>query len=277
MADSFLFKLITQFTNKTTAADTDVVPISDANGNIGKMTFAKLKALITAGLAKTVHTHTGMFVEQAIGYSDNSVNNSLYRKWKDGSNHDIMIAQNDLLSMAIGWNGKTDAQTYKTALNLRGQSITCNGSTSWSSDKNLKHSIYDIADPYEKFFQELRPVTYQYDLGSSGRNHIGYIAQEVEQALYDSGLTTQDFAGFVSLDLHREQEYDEEGNLVDVKGSEVNYLLDKGIQQKQNLAYTEFIALNTYMIQKCCREIAELKEENKELKSLIGEMKDGYN
>lgn len=277
MADSFLFKLITQFTNKTTAADTDVVPISDANGNIGKMTFAKLKALITAGLAKTVHTHTGMFVEQTIGFSDNSVNNSIYRKWKDGSNHDIMIAQNDLLSMAVGWNGKTDAQTYKTALNLRGQSITCNGSTSWSSDKNLKHSIYDIADPYEKFFQELRPVTYQYDLGSSGRNHIGYIAQEVEQALYDSGLATQDFAGFVSLDLHREQEYDEEGKLVDVKGSEVNYLLDKGIQQKQNLAYTEFIALNTHMIQKCCREIAELKEENKELKSLIGEMKDGYN
>lgn len=277
MADSFLFKLITQFANKTTAADTDVVPISDANGNIGKMTFVKLKALITAGLAKTVHTHTGIFVEQAIGYSDNSVNNSIYRKWKDGSNHDIMIAQNDLLSMAIGWNGKTDAQTYKTALNLRGQSITCNGSTSWSSDQNLKHSIFDIGDPYESFFYSLRPVTYQYDLGSSGRNHIGYIAQEVEQALYDSGLTTQDFAGFVSLDLHREQEYDEEGKLVDVKGSEVNYLLDKGIQQKQNLAYTEFIALNTHMIQKCCREIVELKKENKKLKSLIGEMKDGYN
>lgn len=277
MADSFLFQLVTQFTNKTTAAGTDVVPIADANGNLWKMTFAKLKSLITDGLAKAIHTHTGMFVEQVIGYSDNSVNNSIYRKWKDGANHDIMIAQNDLLSMAIGWNGKTDAQTYKTALNLRGQSITCNGSTSWSSDKNLKHSIYDIADPYEKFFQELRPVTYQYDLGSSGRNHIGYIAQEVEQALYDSGLTTQDFAGFVSLDLHREQEYDEEGNLVDVKGSEVNYLLDKGIQQKQNLAYTEFIALNTHMIQKCCREIAKLKEENKELKNLIGEMKDGYN
>jgi hypothetical protein len=277
MADSFLFQLVTQFTNKTTAADTDVVPIADANGNLWKMTFAKLKSLITDGLAKAIHTHTGMFVEQAIGYSDNSVSNSIYRKWKDGSNHDILIAQTDLLTTAIGWNGKTDTQTYNTALNLRGKSITCNGSTSWSSDRNLKHSICDITDPYEKFFRELHPVTYQYDLGSSGRNHIGYIAQEVEQALYDSGLTTQDFAGFVSLDLHREQEYDEEGNLVDVKGSEVNYLLDKGLKQKQNLAYTEFIALNTYMIQKCCREIAELKEENKELKSLIGEMKDGYN
>lgn len=277
MADSFLFQLITQFANKTAAADTDVVPIADANGNLWKMTFAKLKSLMATGLAKATHTHTGMFVEQVIGYSDNSVSNSIYRKWKDGSNHDILVAQTDLLTTAIGWNGNTDTQTYNTALNLRGKSITCNGSTSWSSDRNLKHSICDITDPYEKFFQELHPVTYQYDLGSSGRNHIGYIAQEVKQALYDSGLTTQDFAGFVSLDLHREQEYDEEGNLVDVKGSEVNYLLDKGLKQKQNLAYTEFIALNTYMIQKCCREIAELKEENKELKSLIGEMKDDYN
>ena len=33
--------------------------------------------------------------------------------------------------------------------------------------------------------------------GASGRTHTGLVAQDVEQALRDSGLTGQDFAAFV--------------------------------------------------------------------------------
>lgn len=50
MADSFVAKLITELTAKTTAADTDLVPVADSNGNFFKMTFAKLKELITSEL-----------------------------------------------------------------------------------------------------------------------------------------------------------------------------------------------------------------------------------
>ena len=50
MADSFISKLITELTAKTTASDTDLVPIADSNGNFFKMTFAKLKELITSEL-----------------------------------------------------------------------------------------------------------------------------------------------------------------------------------------------------------------------------------
>ena len=46
MADSFISKLITELTAKTTAADTDLVPIADSNGNFFKMTWQKLKQLL---------------------------------------------------------------------------------------------------------------------------------------------------------------------------------------------------------------------------------------
>lgn len=46
MADSFVSKLITELTAKTTSADTDLVPIADSNGNFFKMTWQKMKQLL---------------------------------------------------------------------------------------------------------------------------------------------------------------------------------------------------------------------------------------
>lgn len=46
MADSFISKLITELTAKTTAADTDLVPVADSNGNFFKMTWQKMKQLL---------------------------------------------------------------------------------------------------------------------------------------------------------------------------------------------------------------------------------------
>ena len=46
-------------------------------------------------------------------------------------------------------------------------------------------------------FDNLRPVRYKYNDGTSDRFHTGFIAQEVEQALTDSEIDSQEFAGFV--------------------------------------------------------------------------------
>ena len=208
-----------------------------------------------SGKAASEHTHNGVFVNTSVGYSGSK--GTLYRVWKDKANHDFIVAAENGLDTAVGWTGSS---TYKTSLNLRGQSIKCNGSTSWPSDQNLKNDIHDINDPYERFFYLLRPVTYRYNLGGSGRHHIGYIAQEVEQSLQESGLTSKDFAGFVTFELNRETETDENGYEQDVKNSESNYLLDQGINKQCNLAYTEFIALNTHMIQKQYAQIKKLQE-----------------
>lgn len=52
-------------------------------------------------------------------------------------------------------------------------------------------------DKYSGFFMSLKPSFYRFNKGSSQRFHIGFIAQDVEEALLNNGLKTSDFAGFV--------------------------------------------------------------------------------
>jgi hypothetical protein len=95
-------------------------------------------------------------------------------------------------------------------------------------------------------FDLLKPVTYKFIDGKSGRTHYGFISQDVEDALENIGLTGLDFAGFCK-----------------------NSYLDKDgeITTSYSLRYTEFIALNTHMIKK-------LQEENNELKERVGSLED---
>lgn len=107
-------------------------------------------------------------------------------------------------------------------------------STISTSDRNLKNSItYDMG-PYDALFDRLKPTPYKFNGGTSNRTHIGMISQDVEQALLDSGLTSQDFAGYVK------------GEGAD--GSEV-----------YSLRYEEFIGLCVYQIQQLKARVAALE------------------
>ena len=102
--------------------------------------------------------------------------------------------------------------------------------------------------------------------GSSGRYHVGYKAQQIEQALLDSGLTTQDFGGFIRSPYIIDKD--------DPEGIEVHE--EAGIKEGEDelgLIYTEFSAMNTYQIQKCKKEISELKSEISELKQIISQLR----
>ena len=62
------------------------------------------------------------------------------------------------------------------------------------SDRDEKYDIsYDL-DSYIPVFDELKPASFKRVNGQSGRTHIGFIAQDVEQAILDSGKTTHDYA-----------------------------------------------------------------------------------
>lgn len=66
-----------------------------------------------------------------------------------------------------------------------------------TSGRDRKKDIsYDLS-AYGALFDRLRPVRYRLKDGTSGRVHLGLIAQEVEEALEDAGLTAMDFAGLV--------------------------------------------------------------------------------
>lgn len=99
-----------------------------------------------------------------------------------------------------------------------------------TSDRNIKTDIsYDISR-YDHLFDLLRPVSYKLINGSSGRTHMGLIAQDVEAALYDSGISTQDCAAFIK------------NPGTDEKTGEPVY--------RYAIRYGEFIPLLIYQVQK---------------------------
>lgn len=75
------------------------------------------------------------------------------------------------------------------------------------SDRNKKNSIEDLPDKYVTLFDNITPKRFKMNDGTSDRYHVGYIAQEVEEAMSISGIDSQEFGGFV-----RGHEEDEDGN-----------------------------------------------------------------
>lgn len=68
-----------------------------------------------------------------------------------------------------------------------------------TSDRNKKHDIrYDLAR-FGAFFDGLQPAVFKRNGGTSNRDHVGLIAQDVEAGLEACGLTGADFAGFVKF------------------------------------------------------------------------------
>ena len=88
--------------------------------------------------------------------------------------------------------------------------------------------------------------------GTSDRYHIGYIYQDIESALLKSGLTSKDFAGLVKT-------HEDNGELF------------------CGLRYSEFIALNTYMIQKTRKELEEKDNKIQQLENKIDELEQKLN
>lgn len=122
------------------------------------------------------------------------------------------------------------------------------------SDRRVKDDIrYDL-DDYEAFFRALKPCSYKLKRGTSGRRHTGFIAQELEQALLDSGKTSADLAAYCyDPDARRYESTD-----MDPKTAPTGCY---------KIRYSELIALNTAMIQKLMAEVDALKTRVAELEA----------
>lgn len=107
------------------------------------------------------------------------------------------------------------------------------------SDVRIKKDIDHDLSRYENFFLSLRPCRYRMIDETSGVYHTGYIAQEVEQALLDNGLSADDLAALA-------------------KRPDVDGYSEEDPQY--GLRYSEMIALQTYMIQQLEKRIADLEE-----------------
>ena len=103
-----------------------------------------------------------------------------------------------------------------------------------TSDREKKEAIVYGLYKLNGLLDKLEPCTFRFRDGASGRSHAGFIAQDVEAALEELGLTTADFAGLVKSPR-------EDGGY--------DYFL----------RYNEFIPINTWEIQKLKARVAELE------------------
>lgn len=105
-----------------------------------------------------------------------------------------------------------------------------------TSDREAKEAITYGLTRYDALFDALRPVSFRFLDGTSGRTHLGLISQDVEAALEAAGLTDMEFAGFI-----RSAEPETDGV--------VHY----------GLRYGEFIALLIEQVQKLKARVSALE------------------
>ena len=246
------------------------VEMSSAGNSIklsqsGALTFSASSA---STLTLTNYTVNGLKIAGLTSTAGLILNNTKYVRG--------YIANGSKIVDLLGLNGSNVCNVgysdYQTV--LRGTSINYNSTTGTkiASDKNLKKDFITLDDKYDSFFDNLNPLAYRYKLGTSNRMHCGFIAQEVEEALFNAGLTNQDFGG-IAIDRitsnDRETVEDENGNVIDDNNSSINYLLDHGFDKKYGLIYEEFIALTINQSQKLKKRINDLEKEVQELKDII--------
>lgn len=188
-ASSYQFNAV--YTNKLYLNGTEFTP--------GSMTVSKLHTTYGTNNRDVELTAnaSGMFLLPNvtnilnIGNASYKLRTLYFAEWCNGtrwvtfdSSHNILPDTTNAVSLG------TSSKQYK---NIYGQNIYVNG-TAVTSDKRLKEDIKGLNEKHVTFFKCLRPVQYKFKNGSSGRKHTGFIAQEVEDALHEAGMTDKDMA-----------------------------------------------------------------------------------
>lgn len=238
-----------------------IILISSADSEIGVLSFrspmsrSNLSAnsfeIYDAGSYS--HTREMKFKAANIyGYTGEVLNYALEAVYSDGDCYVLGRGE-----WRIGATKTSGSWYYSMKANIANSSAGGGGALlgTWTgtvssgsgSDRNIKHNIEDMPEAYEKLFDDLRPVRFKYDDGTSDRYHTGFIAQEVKAATEAAGLSTQDFAAYYTFERQI---------------SETEYVTTAALR------YGEFVSLNTWEIQK-------LKSRVSELESIVAKLQEG--
>ena len=145
--------------------------------------------------------------------------------------------------------------------NRRWYKVYATSSSISTSDEREKSDIMSIGDYpamysrngsgniFEQLFDKLIPTTYMLNIEKTNEMHIGFVAQDIVRSMEELGLT-EDMMGLVDHEYWTDEKTGEE-------------------KDRYGLAYSEFIALNTYMIQKQKARIADLEERIAQLEELV--------
>lgn len=123
-----------------------------------------------------------------------------------------------------------------------------------TSDRRKKKDFRKLLedDRFERFFELLQPMEYRL-IENDKKMHIGFVAQDVEQAMTDCDISENEFYGlehavFSEKDFESNEEWK---NFLEQNG---------GANDMYTLCYQEFIALNTAMIQKLQNRCSDFEQ-----------------
>ena len=92
-------------------------------------------------------------------------------------------------AVCIGW--ENNIYLYN-----KGHSLKADSTLNVTSDRDAKKDIMPLDERYVNFFDKLQPVRFHYKYDEDGYPYTpGFIAQDVEVALSESGLTREDMSG----------------------------------------------------------------------------------
>lgn len=123
-----------------------------------------------------------------------------------------------------------------------------------TSDRRKKKDFRKLLedDRFERFFELLQPMKYRL-IENDEKMHIGFVAQDIEQAMMDCDISENEFYGlehavFSEKDFESNEEWE-------------NFLKQNGGENDMyTLCYQEFIALNTAMIQKLQNRCSDFEQ-----------------
>ena len=146
---------------------------------------------------------------------------------------------------------------YKSYLgdqSYRWQRLNSKAACDTSSDRTLKDRIiyFDNNESFDKFFMDLKPVSYHLKYEDESEDHYGFIAQDVERSF-----------NLANIDCD---------NLGIIRKNKLDKPNQAGLCMEYSLAYEEFIPINIMMTQKAHRRIDELESEIKKLKQIINSL-----
>lgn len=141
-----------------------------------------------------------------------------------------------------GWNSNS---VYNLGnANYKWAAVYASTGTIQTSDRNAKNSIESLPQKYVDFVLWLSAKRYKLNDGTSGRYHVGFIAQDVEEGMSLFGIDSMEFGGFV-------KDKDTDGNDI--------YML----------RYEEFIAIILAAVQQQQKVINDHEERLKKLEAMM--------
>lgn len=210
------------------------------------------------------------------GYSGSA----LPQIYGNGSVLQLSWANNSRVGVVLGSGAFRDAGDGNINLgasNHRFATVFAKTGSINTSDRNEKNTIADI-DPEqaEKLIMGLKPSTFKFNDGTSGRTHWGIISQDIEELLPQIGMTDMDFAGFIKSPKTEDYYEDVSETVTDEETGEEKIVTRKELKTRviegeyvYALRYSEFIAPLICMVQKQQKQIENLERrlsalENKE-------------